>query len=106
MNSSASSSVVFKPFWFLETMMSFYDRVGWARYGEAMVNYKLGDNFIKGIPAYFGAFTIFILGNLGTRVLALFYVAKNIIRKELQSGQIRKCKLFQLRLWEKSLCQY
>lgn len=84
MNSRAVSSVVFKPFWFLETMMGFPDRVGWMRFGEAMVNYKYANNYVKGIPAYVGAFTIFVLGNLGTRILALLYVVKNLIRRELQ----------------------
>ena len=41
------NSIVFSPFWFLETMMSFTDRVGWQKFGEAMMNYKLAENFIK-----------------------------------------------------------
>jgi hypothetical protein len=62
-------TIVFKPFWFLETMMGFGDRLGWQKYGEAMVNYKLAGNFLKGIPAYLVAMGIFWFGNLGTRAI-------------------------------------
>lgn len=75
-NDSSTSLFVFKPFWFLETMMSFPDRVGWQRFGEAMVNYKLAGNLIKGIAAYAIAFFIFWYGNLGTRLIAELYVLK------------------------------
>jgi hypothetical protein len=64
-------TLIFKPFWFLETMMGFNDRFGWTKFGEAMVNYKLGGNWIRGIPAYFAAFMIFYMGNFGTRLIKL-----------------------------------
>jgi hypothetical protein len=40
-------------------MMQFQDRVGWQKFGEAMINYKLAGNILKGIPAYLVAFVIF-----------------------------------------------
>lgn len=80
---NASSLLEFKPFWFLETMMSFPDRVGWSKFGEAMVNYKLAGNLIKGIPAYVLAFLIFWYGNLGTRFIQELYWLKNIKQKKL-----------------------
>lgn len=75
-NKGASSLLEFKPFWFLETMMAFPDRVGWTKFGEAMLNYKLAVNYIKLIPAYIVAFLIFWYGNLGTRFLAEIYALK------------------------------
>lgn len=75
-NFMSGSLLEFKSFWFLETMMSFPDRVGWAKYGEAMVNYKLAGNLIKGIPAYLIAFLIFWYGNMGTRFIGELYIAK------------------------------
>jgi len=78
----ASSLFEFKPFWFLETMMQFPDRVGWTKLGEAMVNYKLAGNFAKGILAYGLAFTVFWYGNLGTRLVEEIYIAKKIIKKQ------------------------
>ncbi len=65
-------TLILKPFWFLETMMSFSDRIGWSKFGEAMVNYKLGQSWIKAVLAYGFAFLIFVIGNLGTRLLVLF----------------------------------
>lgn len=69
MNNGSVNSIVFKPFWFLETMMSFPDRVGWQKFGEAMVNYRLGKVWFKGVLAYIVAFIIFWYGNLGSRIL-------------------------------------
>lgn len=64
----ANNLLVFKPFWYLETMMSFGDRVGWLKFGQAMVNYVQAGNWIKGVLAYIVALAIFWFGNLGTRV--------------------------------------
>lgn len=66
---NAAKTIIFKPFWFLETMFEFQDRVGWQKFGEAMINYKLAGNPFKGIPAYALAFLLFWFGNLGTRVV-------------------------------------
>lgn len=68
---NSQSLIVFKPFWFLETMMGLTDRVGWLRFYEAMVNYKLAGNLLKWPIAYLVAFAIFILGNTGIRILSL-----------------------------------
>lgn len=81
--------LLFKPFWFLETMMGFTDRLGWAKFGEAMVNYKLAGNWIKGISAYLIAFLMFWFGNLGSRVIKepfFFRHIKNI--KVLSSFEV------------------
>ncbi len=76
LNRHSSSLLIFKPFWFLETMMQVSDRFYWPRFGEAMVNYKYAGNFIKAIPAYGIAFIIFNVGNFGMRVLGLKYFFK------------------------------
>ena len=83
LSNDVGNSVIFKPFWFLETMMQFPDRLGWTRFGEAMVNYKLAGNWLKGIPAYFVSFAIFWFGNLGTRVFKepLFFKHMRRIKK-------------------------
>lgn len=80
-NSGSGALFVFKPFWFLETMMQFPDRVGWTRFGEAMVNYKLAGNLVKGLLAYLIAFFIFWYGNIGTRLFAEIYSVK-LLRKK------------------------
>jgi hypothetical protein len=76
LNRFSSGLLVFEPGWFLETMMGLSDRVGWQKYGEAMVNYKLANNWIKGVPAYLIAFLIFWYGNMGTRLVGEFTIAK------------------------------
>jgi hypothetical protein len=69
LNKGARGLLVFQPFWFLETMMGLSDRVGWERFYSAMTNYRAGGIWFKAIPAYFVAFLIFWLGNLGTRMV-------------------------------------
>ena len=72
------STVVFKPFWFLETMMAVSDRVAWPRFYEAMINYKFGNIWIKGFMAYSTAFGIFVLGNFGARLISLKWFYSHI----------------------------
>ncbi|MFV1917665.1 MAG: hypothetical protein ACC618_04270 [Patescibacteria group bacterium] len=74
----AGTTVVFRPFWFLETMMGFSDRFYWPRFAEAMVNYKLAGNWIKGIAAYSVAFGIFIIGNFGTRLVKDIWIFRKL----------------------------
>ncbi len=76
----AEQLVVFKPFWFLETMMLFPDRLGWTKFGEAMINYKLGAIWSKAILAYVLALLIFLVGNMGTRIVSFFGLLKWISR--------------------------
>lgn len=70
-NRGSGSLIVFQPFWFLETMMAVSDRLGWPRFYSAMMSYKSGQIYVKEVLAYGAALAIFIIGNLGTRVLAI-----------------------------------
>ncbi len=72
LNSSASNLLVFQPGWFLETMMGLSDRLNWPRFYSAMTNYKLGKNLPKELLAYSVALLIFVVGNLGTRIIGFF----------------------------------
>jgi hypothetical protein len=69
LNQRSVNLIVFRPFWFLETMMGLTDRFYWPRFYEAMVNYRLGNVWLKAIPAYLIAFMIFVIGNMGIRIL-------------------------------------
>lgn len=75
-NRDSVGLLVFRPFWFLETMMGLTDRLGWLRFGSAMTNYRLGNIWIKAIPAYLIAFVIFWVGNMGTRIIKAILVWK------------------------------
>lgn len=68
---SSGFPFTWQPFWFLETMMGLSDRVGWEKFGEAMVNYKAGGVWLKAISAYGIAFLIFVVGNFATRLIFL-----------------------------------
>jgi hypothetical protein len=72
LNSLSGGLFVFHPFWFLETMMGLADRINWQKYYSAMVNYREGHVYIKGVIAYIAAFGLFILGNFGTRLIFVF----------------------------------
>lgn len=73
------SAFVWQPFWFLETMMSYSDRLGWERFYSAMTTYKMGHIWFKGVVAYLVAFLIFIVGNMGLRVIGLLHLTKTKI---------------------------
>jgi len=88
LNSGSSSLLVWQPFWFLETMMGLTDRLGWIRFHSAMTTYKMGGIWWKAIPAYIIAFLIFWYGNLGTRLLSEFWIAKKIVHKKLGDIEI------------------
>jgi len=70
-NSLSVRSLIFQPFWFVRTLMASADRLNWPRFYQALINYQLAGNFIKLIPAYILATAIFILGNLGLRIIGV-----------------------------------
>lgn len=69
-----------QPFWFLETMMSYTDRLGWQKFYSAMTTYKMGHVWLKGIIAYSVALLVFILGNMGLRVFGFYFIFKEKIK--------------------------
>lgn len=71
LESQAGTTIVYQPFWFLETMMGVSDRLNWPRFYEAMIAYKQGSIWFKVFAAYSVALFIFIIGNLGTRIISL-----------------------------------
>ena len=83
MNSASGSVIQWKPFWFLETMMQLSDRLNWPVFGDAGINYRLGNIWWKAIPAYIIAFIVFWYGNVGTRLFGEVYLAKRILNKTI-----------------------
>lgn len=85
LNGFSSGVVIWKPFWFLESMMALSDRVGWQKFYSAMTAYKMGGIWGKAILAYTAAFLIFIIGNFWTRIISISHFvkkSKNILRLE------------------------
>lgn len=77
--------ILFSPFWFIHSMIDSPDRVGWVRLSLARATGWEQGNWFKFITAEVISLTIFILGNLGTRVFALLALLKikYIVRQPL-----------------------
>ena len=71
LNFKAGSLLVFSPLWFPHTMLAFRDRIGWVRLENARQAYLATGQWLKWLLAEGLAAGIFILGNLGTRILGL-----------------------------------
>ena len=78
---------IWQPMWFLETLMSYSDRFGWERLYSAMTTYKMGHIWFKAILAYSLAFLIFIIGNMGTRIIGLYYFLK-VLKNKIKIDEI------------------
>ncbi|MBI4033342.1 MAG: hypothetical protein HY377_02430 [Candidatus Blackburnbacteria bacterium] len=83
LNRGSSQLLVFQPFWFLETMMALSDRLDWHKFYEAMTTYRAGEIWTKAILAYGVAFGIFLIGNMGTRMLGVIEVFRIFKKKEV-----------------------
>lgn len=86
-NKSSANLISFNPFWFLQTMLIAADRLDWQKLYSAMTTYASGHIWIKAVLAYGLAFIIFILGNFGTRIIALKSLFKKP-KKLLLAGPI------------------
>jgi len=84
---NSSGILVYQPFWFLETMMTYSDRLGWDRFYSAMTTYKMGKIWAKAIPAYGVALVIFIVGNLGTRIIGLTSLIQ-LLQKKIKFAEV------------------
>lgn len=73
---STGSLMIFQPFWFIETMLAVSDRLSWPKLYEAMINWRAAGMMPKYLFGLFVALTIFVVGNLGTRILSVIYILK------------------------------
>ncbi len=71
-NYHSSSLLVFSPLWFPRTMLAFGDRFYWPRLENARLTYWASGQWLKGFLAEGLALAIFLLGNLGTRVIGFW----------------------------------
>lgn len=75
-NSKSGELLVFSPFWFIHSMIDFPDRVGWLKLSAARMAYFERGDYLKFLVAETLGLIIFIVGNLGTRVIALLLLPK------------------------------
>ncbi len=98
LNRGSQNLLVFKPLWFLETLMGLTDRLNWQRYYSAMLAYRSGNNLIKFVPAYGAALVIFLIGNFGTRTVMFLrkieYNAINIFVYSVITGGVLAPMIF------------
>ena len=75
-NSDGGSLLVISPFWLINSMIDFPDRLSWHRLTLARLSGTESGNWLK----FFGAETIglliFIIGNLGTRIIGFLSFRK------------------------------
>ncbi|MBU0998547.1 hypothetical protein KJ570_03400 [Patescibacteria group bacterium] len=83
-NFKSGNLFVFKPFWFLETMVGFKDRFNWERLYLALVQTKDTGFTVKALISYSLAFLIFIVGNFGTRIVGFLHL-KDLFKKDKDS---------------------
>ncbi len=77
----STNPFIFQPFWFLESMIGSSDRLNWTKLAEAMLSYKNQSVIRKFVPAYFLAFIIFWVGNMGTRLFGSLYVVDRVVKR-------------------------
>lgn len=68
---ATSGLLIFAPFWLIHSMIDSPDRVGWARLSLARQVGFEQNNWLKFISAELSSLILFIVGNLGFRVLSL-----------------------------------
>jgi hypothetical protein len=72
-NKNSSSLIIFRPGWFLQSLLSVSDRFQWMRLYQALIS----RNIFKQLISYVLALLIFIIGNLSTRLLFLSFIKKH-----------------------------
>ncbi len=70
LNRNSLSLIIWQPGWFLQTLF-LPDRLDWPKFYSALNTYSLSGPIWKAIPASVVALAIFIIGNSGTRLVAL-----------------------------------
>lgn len=75
-NLAGSSLIIFLPFWLIHSMTDSVDRLNFTRLSLARMNGLETHNYFKFGAAEFFGLVVFVIGNLGTRVVALLAADK------------------------------
>ncbi|KKT30717.1 MAG: hypothetical protein UW41_C0003G0010 [Candidatus Collierbacteria bacterium GW2011_GWC2_44_18] len=68
---------IFSPLWFPRSLFASFDRVYWPRLVEAWQAYEALGNFAKLSLINLFALAVFLVGNLGVRLLGLFEISRS-----------------------------
>jgi len=84
---SSSSNLIFKPFWFVNSLIDAYDKLYIPQVSVLRFNLENQFSWLK-LPIllsiYFVSFLLFLIGNMGTRVFGLFNLFKKVKSKQLK----------------------
>lgn len=84
---SSSTNLIFKPFWFINSLIDAYDKLYIPQISVLRFNLENQFSLFK-LPIlltiYLFSFLIFLLGNMGTRVLGLINIFKKVKNKQLK----------------------
>lgn len=75
-NLGGSSLLVWSPFWMIDSMIDFEDRLHFMRLSYSRIVNLQNHNWIKVVGVELAGLTIFLLGNLGTRAVAFLNLSK------------------------------
>ena len=87
------SLIEFKPFWLIHSMVDIADRLGWTRLSLARQAYFSQGIWVKYTLTELLGFVIFVVGNLGTRIIGLPYAIK------VWKGELLRMGRFCLMFW-------
>ncbi len=88
---SSSANLVFKPFWFVNSLIDAYDKLYIPQISVLRFNLENQFSLVKFpilLTIYIFSFLTFLFGNMGTRVLGLVNIFKKIKYKQLEDLDI------------------
>ncbi len=74
--SLSGSPFVFQPLWFTKSLFASADRVSWPKLVQAWQTYELAGPMYKLLLVNFFALLVFLIGNLGTRIIGFIDLNK------------------------------
>lgn len=78
-NSSATTSfLIFEPWWYIRTMVVATDKLNWIDLELRRQTYLSEQNYKRVLQLEVIAFLIFFIGNLGTRIVSIYYLGTNL----------------------------
>ena len=82
----SKSFLIFEPWWYIRTMVVEPSRLNLLDWELRRQTYLYERNFLRVIQIEFQSFIIFLIGNLGTRIIAIYWLIKE--RKKIFLNQL------------------
>src|SRR5690606_31895137 len=88
---SSSSNLIFKPFWFVNSLIDAYDKLYIPQISVLRFNLENQFSLLKFpilLSIYLFSFLTFLIGNMGTRILGILNIFKKVKLKQLNNLDI------------------